>query len=65
MSMILCDGYNTYVFTIFCDYRYTYEVSPVFTLMEREVYAKMLSFIDFNDGDAIFAPGKQPLTYQT
>ncbi|KAH3830138.1 hypothetical protein DPMN_103376 [Dreissena polymorpha] len=36
---------------------YTYEVAPVFTLMEREIYNKMLAFIGFENGDAIFAPG--------
>ncbi|XP_045164720.1 cysteine sulfinic acid decarboxylase-like [Mercenaria mercenaria] len=37
--------------------QYTYEVSPVFTLMEEEVYKKMLHYIGFDGGDAIFVPG--------
>jgi len=37
--------------------QYTYEVAPVFTVMEREIYAKMLGLIGFNDGEAIFIPG--------
>jgi len=37
--------------------QYTYEVAPVFTVMEREIYAKMLGLIGFNDGEAIFVPG--------
>lgn len=40
----------------FC--RYTYEVAPVFTLMEKEVYNKMLNLIGFNGGEAIFVPGE-------
>ncbi|KAK6181016.1 hypothetical protein SNE40_008963 [Patella caerulea] len=37
--------------------QYTYEVAPVFTLMEKTVLSKMLSLIGFPDGDAIFCPG--------
>ncbi|KAL5007987.1 hypothetical protein ScPMuIL_013568 [Solemya velum] len=37
--------------------QYTYEVAPVFTLMEKVVLTKMLELIGFNDGDAIFTPG--------
>ncbi|KAL4222952.1 hypothetical protein ACF0H5_018993 [Mactra antiquata] len=36
---------------------YTYEVAPVFTLMEKEIYKKMLGLIGFDGGDAIFVPG--------
>ncbi|XP_052795387.1 cysteine sulfinic acid decarboxylase-like [Mya arenaria] len=36
---------------------YTYEVAPVFTIMEREIYTKMLGLAGFRGGDAIFAPG--------
>jgi len=37
--------------------QYTYEVAPVFTMMEKEVLGHMLKIIGFNDGDAIFCPG--------
>ncbi|XP_053374603.1 cysteine sulfinic acid decarboxylase-like isoform X2 [Mercenaria mercenaria] len=37
--------------------QYTYEVAPVFTLMEKEIYSKMLHYIGFDGGDAIFVPG--------
>jgi len=37
--------------------QYTYEVAPVFTMMEKEVLGHMLKLIGFNDGDAIFCPG--------
>nr|BBK07882.1 cysteine sulfinic acid decarboxylase [Phreagena okutanii] len=37
--------------------QYTYEVAPVFTLMEKEIYNKMLHLIGFDGGDAIFVPG--------
>lgn len=36
---------------------YTYEVSPVFTLMEEEVLAEMRHIVGFSDGDGIFCPG--------
>ncbi|XP_060554593.1 acidic amino acid decarboxylase GADL1-like, partial [Ruditapes philippinarum] len=36
---------------------YTYEVAPVFTLMEDEIYSKMLHYVGFDGGDAIFVPG--------
>ncbi|XP_048733038.2 cysteine sulfinic acid decarboxylase-like [Ostrea edulis] len=36
---------------------YTYEVSPVFTVMEKALLQKMLDLIGFKDGDAIFTPG--------
>ncbi|XP_069116552.1 cysteine sulfinic acid decarboxylase-like isoform X1 [Argopecten irradians] len=37
--------------------QYTYEVAPVFTLMEKTVLKKMLDLAGFPDGDAIFCPG--------
>ncbi|XP_071103168.1 cysteine sulfinic acid decarboxylase-like isoform X1 [Haliotis cracherodii] len=37
--------------------QYTYEVAPVFTLMEKTVLAKMCRLAGFQDGDAIFCPG--------
>nr|XP_022328984.1 cysteine sulfinic acid decarboxylase-like [Crassostrea virginica]XP_022334582.1 cysteine sulfinic acid decarboxylase-like isoform X1 [Crassostrea virginica] len=36
---------------------YTFEVSPVFTVMEKTLLQKMLDLIGFTDGDAIFTPG--------
>lgn len=36
---------------------YTYEVAPVFTLMEESVISKMTSIVGFPDGDGIFCPG--------
>ncbi len=36
---------------------YTYEVSPVATLMETEIFRKMNSFTGFTDGDGIFLTG--------
>ncbi|CRL04754.1 CLUMA_CG017814, isoform A [Clunio marinus] len=36
---------------------FTYEVSPVFILMEHEVLAKMRELIGFTVGDSILAPG--------
>ena len=38
-------------------FRFTYEVAPVFTLMEREIFNKMLGYIGFDGGEAIFVPG--------
>lgn len=31
----------------------------MFTLMEKEVYNKMLKYVGFDGGDAIFAPGNK------
>jgi len=38
---------------------YTYEVAPVFTLMELEVFERMRNIIGFpkNQGDGLFCPG--------
>ncbi|XP_073469661.1 cysteine sulfinic acid decarboxylase [Aquarana catesbeiana] len=37
--------------------QYTYEVAPVFVLMEDEVLRTMRSFLGWNTGDGIFCPG--------
>ncbi|KAM5181246.1 cysteine sulfinic acid decarboxylase [Mantella aurantiaca] len=37
--------------------QYTYEVAPVFVLMENEVLRTMRSFLGWNTGDGIFCPG--------
>ncbi|XP_022087158.1 glutamate decarboxylase 1-like isoform X2 [Acanthaster planci] len=36
---------------------FTYEIAPVFTLMERAILKKMREIIGYKDGDGIFAPG--------
>lgn len=36
---------------------YTYEVSPVFTLMEETVLSEMRKIVGFSTGDGIFCPG--------
>jgi glutamate/tyrosine decarboxylase-like PLP-dependent enzyme len=38
---------------------YTYEVAPVFTLMELEVFERMRNILGFpkNQGDGLFCPG--------
>lgn len=36
---------------------YTYEVSPVFLLVEEAVLKKMIEFIGWKEGDGIFNPG--------
>lgn len=53
-SINLC-LYNTTHFLI----RFTYEVSPVFILIEEIVLKKMQSFVGWSDdeGDGIFCPG--------
>lgn len=40
-------------------FRYTYEVSPVFLLLEEAVLKKMIEFIGWEEGDGIFNPGKK------
>ena len=36
---------------------YTYEVAPVFTLMENEIINTVCSMIGWKNGDGIFCPG--------
>lgn len=38
-------------------FRFTYEIAPVFILMEHFVLEKMRHIIGFMDGDSILAPG--------
>ena len=38
--------------------RFTYEISPVFSLMEKEITRKMIELIGWPNKEAIFAPGK-------
>ena len=37
--------------------RFTYEIAPIFILMEHFVLEKMRHIIGFTDGDSILAPG--------
>jgi len=37
---------------------FTYEIAPVFILMEHVVMEKMREIIGFQGGDSILAPGK-------
>merc|ERR1712227_654768 len=37
--------------------QYTYEVAPVFTLMEKVVLDKLRELVGYEDGDGIFCPG--------
>ncbi len=39
---------------------FTYEIAPVFILMENACLAKMRHIIGFHTGDSILAPGKRP-----
>lgn len=41
-----------------CLSSYTYEVSPVFILVEEAVLKKMIEFIGWEEGDGIFNPGE-------
>jgi len=36
---------------------YTYEVSPVFTLMEMDILKKLRGLVGWQEGDGVFAPG--------
>lgn len=40
-----------------CPPRYTYEIAPVFVLMEDVVLAKLRELVGWSGGDGIFAPG--------
>ena len=48
---------------------FTYEIAPVFILMEHACLAKMREIIGFTEGDSILAPGQQipktRITYYT
>ena len=48
---------------------FTYEIAPVFILMEHACLAKMREIIGFTEGDSILAPGqwiiKTSITYYT
>lgn len=39
--------------------RYTYEIAPVFVLMEEVVLAKLRELVGWSSGDGIFCPGTQ------
>lgn len=41
--------------------RFTYEMAPVFTLMEDIILTRMAHLIGWSNGDAIFAPGEYNL----
>eukprot|EP01064_Diplonema_japonicum_P014120 TRINITY_DN2164_c0_g1_i1.p1 TRINITY_DN2164_c0_g1~~TRINITY_DN2164_c0_g1_i1.p1 ORF type:complete len:531 (+),score=140.75 TRINITY_DN2164_c0_g1_i1:56-1594(+) len=46
------------VVATFCNTNiHTYEVSPVFTLMENEVIEKLCKYVGYTNGDGVFAPG--------
>lgn len=38
-------------------HRYTYEIAPVFVLMEEVVLAKLRELVGWSSGDGIFSPG--------
>ena len=38
--------------------RFTYEIAPIFILMEHVVLKKMREIIGFVDGDSLLAPGR-------
>ena len=49
-------AFNEYRLSILL-FRFTYEIAPVFTLMEEVVLQRMLSMIGWPQGDALFSPG--------
>lgn len=48
----------------FFSFRYTYEVSPVFLLVEEAVIKKMIEFIGWEEGDGIFNPGRNSSNFK-
>ena len=38
-------------------YRFTYEMAPVYSIMENECISQMLTLAGFPDGDGILCPG--------
>lgn len=57
MKSVFIIKYNISMYVFF---RFTYEVSPVFILMEEVLLKKMQSIVGWSDdeGDGIFCPGK-------
>lgn len=50
--------HNTVYFHIYNNnFRYTYEVAPVFTLIENKVLNHILKLFGLVNGDGIFSPG--------
>ena len=41
----------------FFHFRYTYEIAPVYIMMEKYVIEKMLSYAEFQNGDGMFFAG--------
>ena len=41
----------------FYHFRYTYEIAPVYIMMEKYVIEKMLSYAEFQNGDGMFFAG--------
>ena len=42
----------------FYHFRYTYEIAPVYIMMEKYVIEKMLSYAEFQNGDGMFFAGR-------
>lgn len=51
--MLRCKNSNLW----FCYRRFTYEVAPVFILMESEVLRAMRRLVGWTEGDGLFCPG--------
>lgn len=47
----------TWAFSLMFPGRYTYEIAPVFVLMEEEVLKKLRALVGWNSGDGVFCPG--------
>ena len=45
--------------------RFTYEIAPVFVLMEEIVLKRMRQIVGWIDGDGIFSPGRFPMSLRT
>jgi glutamate decarboxylase len=43
---------------------FTYEIAPVFILMEHATFSKMREIIGFTGGDSIMAPGNNSFYYK-
>ena len=41
----------------FFHFRYTYEIAPVYIMMEKYVIEKMLLYAEFQNGDGMFFAG--------
>jgi len=46
-----------HIFAVLAFRRYTYEVAPVFIMMEKELLKMFCDYVGYKEGDGTFSPG--------